>query len=335
MGHWLERNIIEPGKLPLLLALTAFVLTFAITRAVTRLIRAGKGPFRNVRAGGLHIHHVVPGVVLVVIGGFAAVASSRNGVGAALAAVVFGAGAGLVLDEFALILHLGDVYWTEEGRKSVEVVVITAALVGLLLAGFSPFGVNDLTVDELQGRGTVIANVAANFLFSLVALGKGKARTAIFGVIVPLVAIVGAVRLARPGSPWARRFYGNRPRARARAGLRSYRHDRRWSRLTRTLQDWIGGRPDRPEPARLPGPGCEPSLGSGLKPGLEPEPSPGPSPSPGPEPSAGPGPSAGSKPGPGPRPGPKPGSGPKPDPGPAPSPGPGSKPGSGSGSGRR
>ncbi|MEU6193252.1 hypothetical protein [Streptomyces sp. NPDC047061] len=273
MGHWLERNIVEPGKLPLLLALAAFVLTFVITRVITRLIRAGKGPFGNVRAGGLHIHHVVPGVVLVVVGGFGAVASSRNGLGAALAAIVFGIGAGLVLDEFALILHLGDVYWTEEGRKSVEVVVITAALVGLLLAGFSPFGVNDLSADELQDRGAVIANVVANFAFSLVALSKGKARIAIFGVIVPLVGLVGAARLARPGSAWARRFYGNRPRARARAGLRAYHHDRRWSRLTRPLQDWIGGKPDSPEPLRLPGPG--PGPGPGPAPGPGPGPDPG------------------------------------------------------------
>lgn len=145
MGHWLQRNIIEPGKLPLLLALTAFVLTFLITRMIVRLIRAGKGPFGNVKAGGLHIHHVVPGVVLTVLGGFGAVASSRHGFGAAAFAVVFGMGAGLVLDEFALILHLDDVYWSEEGRKSVEVVVLTAALVGLMLAGFSPFGVNDMS----------------------------------------------------------------------------------------------------------------------------------------------------------------------------------------------
>ncbi len=75
MGQWLERNIIEPGKLPLLIALTAFVLTFVITRIITRLIRAGKGPFGNVTAGSVHIHHVVPGVILTVIGGFGAVAS--------------------------------------------------------------------------------------------------------------------------------------------------------------------------------------------------------------------------------------------------------------------
>ncbi|MES4889881.1 hypothetical protein [Streptomyces sp. NPDC096012] len=252
MGHWWVRNIVEPGKLPLLVALTAFVLTFVVTRVVTRLIRAGKGPFGNVKAGGLHIHHVVPGVILTVIGGFGAVASDRHGAGGVIAAVVFGMGAGLVLDEFALILHLDDVYWSEEGRKSVEVVVLTAALVGLLLAGFSPFGVNDLTQDELADRGGALGAIAANFLFALIALSKGKARVAIFGAVVPLVALVGALRLARPGSLWARRFYGRRPHARAKAALRAYRHDRRWVRPRRAVQDWIGGRPD-PRPVRLPG----------------------------------------------------------------------------------
>ncbi|MFF4013775.1 hypothetical protein [Streptomyces sp. NPDC001843] len=252
MGHWWYRNIVEPGKLPLLLALGAFVLTFVVTRVITRLIRAGKGPFGNVTgAGGLHIHHVVPGVVLTVVGGFGLVASDRHAFGGGLFAVVFGIGAGLVLDEFALILHLHDVYWTEDGRKSVEVVVLTAALVGLILVGFSPFGVNDLTEGELQDRGTVISTVAGNFLLSLVALTKGKLRTAIFGVIVPVVALVGAVRLARPGSYWARRLYRRRPRARARSILRDYHHDRRWLRPGLAFQDWIGGRPD-PTPSRVP-----------------------------------------------------------------------------------
>lgn len=253
MGHWLYRNIVEPGKLPLLLALASFVLTFVITRVIVRLIRAGKGPFGNVKAGDLHIHHVVPGVVLTVIGGFGAVASNRHGFGAGVCAVLFGIGAGLVLDEFALILHLDDVYWSEAGRQSVEVVVVTAALVGLVLGGFAPFGVNDLSDQELQDRGGVILTVGANFLFALLALSKGKARTAIFGVIVPFLALIGAIRLARPGSPWAKRFYRRRPRARARARLRAYHHDRRWAGPRRRVQDLIGGKPD-PEPARaLPG----------------------------------------------------------------------------------
>ncbi|MFI1719987.1 hypothetical protein [Streptomyces sp. NPDC020489] len=244
MGHWLQRNIIEPGKLPLLLALTAFVVTFLVTRLVTRLIRAGKGPFGNISTGGVHIHHVVPGVVLSVVGGFGAVASGRHGFGAGVCAVLFGVGAGLVLDEFALILHLDDVYWTEEGRKSVEVVVLTAALVGLVLSGFSPFGVNDLSQEEAQGRANVVSTVVVNFVFALAVLAKGKARMAIFSVIVPLVGLIGLVRLARPGSPWARRFYRRRPRARARATLRAYHHDRRWAGPRRRLQDLIGGKPD-------------------------------------------------------------------------------------------
>ncbi|WP_327716655.1 hypothetical protein OG381_15325 [Streptomyces sp. NBC_00490] len=244
MGHWLQRNIIEPGKLPLLLALASFVVTFLVTRVITRLIRAGKGPFGNVSSGGVHIHHVVPGIVLTVVGGFGAVASGRHGFGAAACAVIFGVGAGLVLDEFALILHLDDVYWTEEGRKSVEVVVLTAALVGLVLSGFSPFGVNDLSQDELQDRANVLSTVVVNFLFALAVLSKGKARMAIFSVIVPLVGLIGLVRLARPGSPWARRFYRRRPRARAKATLRAYHHDRRWSGPRRKLEDLIGGKPD-------------------------------------------------------------------------------------------
>ncbi|NYV74785.1 hypothetical protein, partial [Streptomyces sp. UH6] len=198
MGHWLYRNIVEPGKLPLLLALASFLLTFAVTRLVTRAIRAGRGPFRNVESGGVHVHHVVPGVVLTVAGGFGAVASGTHGFGSWAAAVVFGVGAGLVLDEFALILHLADVYWSEAGRKSVEVVVITAALAGLLLAGFLPFGVDGLNENARESRGTVAVTVVVHFLVVLTALAKGKARLAVFGLVVPFVALVGAVRLARP-----------------------------------------------------------------------------------------------------------------------------------------
>ncbi|MER5712834.1 MULTISPECIES: hypothetical protein [unclassified Streptomyces] len=253
MGHWFTRNIVEPGKLPMLLALTSFVLTFLVTRTVTRLIRAGKGPFKNVSSGGLHIHHVVPGVVLTVIGGFGAVGSGRHGLGAALFAVVFGVGTGLVLDEFALILHLDDVYWTDQGRKSVEVVVLTAALVGLTLSGFSPLGVDDMTADERQDRATFLLTLAVNFLFVLIALVKGKFRMAVLGTLIPFVAIVGAVRLARPGSWWSRRFYGRRHKARARARIRTYRHDKRWTKVRRRAQDVIGGFQER-----VPGRGSTP-----------------------------------------------------------------------------
>jgi hypothetical protein len=158
----------------------------------------------------VHIHHVVPGVVLTVIGGFGAVASTGTASARPLFAIVFGIGAGLVLDEFALILHLDDVYWTEEGRKSVEAVVLTAALVGLVLSGFSPVRRQRPHRGRTPGPRGRDRERRVNFLFSLLALSKGKARTAVFGVLVPLVALVGAIRLARPGSPWAKRFYRKR-----------------------------------------------------------------------------------------------------------------------------
>ncbi|MFE7133328.1 hypothetical protein ACFVIM_20950 [Streptomyces sp. NPDC057638] len=248
MGHWFQDNIVEPGKLPTLLAITAFVLTFLIVRTITRLIRAGRGPFRNITPGGLHIHHVVPGVILTVVGGFGAVDSGRYGLAAQLSAIVFGVGAGLVLDEFALIVHVDDVYWTEEGRQSVEAVVLATALALLTLSGFSPLGVSSLTAEERVNRTTLILTLVVNFLFVLVALAKGKPRMALIGTLVPFVAVFGAVRLARPGSLWARRCYRGRPRARARSRIRSYRHDRRWDRPRRAFQNLIGGTPDRPAP---------------------------------------------------------------------------------------
>ncbi|MFG2889468.1 hypothetical protein [Streptomyces sp. NPDC048248] len=245
MDHWWFRNIVEPGKLPLLLALGSFVFTFLVTRAITRLIRAGKGPFRNVTPGGVHIHHVVPGVILMVVGGFIALAGGRRGFGSGVAAVLFGMGVGLVLDEFALILHLDDVYWTEAGTKSVEIVILTAALAGLILCGFLPFGVNELSPDETSDRLQVVRTVGANFLFVLIALVKGKARMAVVGTFVPFVALFGAVRLARPNSPWAKRLYRDRPRARARATVRAYRHDLRWNTVRRKIEYVIGGAPSR------------------------------------------------------------------------------------------
>jgi hypothetical protein len=67
MASWWHRDVIAPGKLPLMLCFLAFVTTFAVTRAITRMIRDGRGPFRNqVTASGTHIHHSVPGIILLM-----------------------------------------------------------------------------------------------------------------------------------------------------------------------------------------------------------------------------------------------------------------------------
>lgn len=230
----------------MLLALFSFVVCFLLTRTITRMIRAGKGPFGDVTPGGMHIHHVVPGVVLTVVGGFGAAGTSTHGVAAAVCAVVFGVGAGLVLDEFALILHLDDVYWTEQGRKSVEVVVLAAALAALAIGGFAPLGVDSLNSDQEQNRTTAIVTIVINCCFAIITFLKGKPRMGLIGVLVPFVALFGAARLARPGSMWAKRVYRNRPKARARATLRGYHHDARWTGPRKKLESWLGGIPISP-----------------------------------------------------------------------------------------
>ena len=66
MASWWQRDVIAAGKLPLMLCFLAFVVTFAATRTITRMIRDGRGPFRNqVTASGTHIHHSVPGSILL------------------------------------------------------------------------------------------------------------------------------------------------------------------------------------------------------------------------------------------------------------------------------
>ncbi|WP_103529635.1 hypothetical protein, partial [Streptomyces sp. SM12] len=202
MNQWWQQGIVDAGKLPLLIALVAFLVTFAVTRLITRMIRAGRGPFGDVSTGGgVHLHHAVPGVVLMVAGGFGAIASTQYGVLATIAGAVFGVGAGLVLDEFALILYLNDVYWTEQGRKSVELVMITGAVVTLVLAGSAPFGVDTLTADERQDRLAVMSTIGFHFFCSAISFTKGKPLVALFGVLVPLVSLVGAVRGVEEDDP--------------------------------------------------------------------------------------------------------------------------------------
>lgn len=121
----------------LFLASVGFLVTFAAVRGITAMIRAGVGPFQNVvAAGGLHIHHLVWGIVLLLVVGY--VWLSEFGVGsnwvASLTAVAFGVGAALTLDEFALWLNLQDVYWERQGRESIDAVLIFGSL---LLAGIA------------------------------------------------------------------------------------------------------------------------------------------------------------------------------------------------------
>jgi hypothetical protein len=245
-SRW-HHDIIAAGKLPLMLCFLAFVITFVVTRLITRMIRDGRGPFRNqVTASGTHIHHSVPGIILLITGAFTAIGGPASVGWQSFAAVLVGIGTSLVLDEFALILHLQDVYWSGEGQLSVEAVSLTAACLGLALAGFSPFGVRDVGNIELTLRLTATGILVADGVLSFICVLKGKYRTALFGLFLPPAGVIGAVRLARPSSIWARFRY--RGRREERATRRAADFDRRWAPLQTDWANFIGGKPSQPNP---------------------------------------------------------------------------------------
>ena len=240
--------MLEAGKLPLMVCFLAFVLTFVVTRGITRAIRAGRGPFRDqVTASGVHVHHAIPGLVLLIVGAFVSVGTPGEGAWPTVAAVAIGVGVSLVLDEFALLLHLDDVYWSNEGRVSVDVVSLTAACLGLVLVGISPVGVDDISTNELTLRLSTSAFLLLHFLVVLCCVLKGKYRLALFGLFVAPLAFVGAWRIARPDSRWARRRYG--PAKMTRAAARLAVLERRYGPARRAFENTIGGAPSRPDPA--------------------------------------------------------------------------------------
>ncbi len=234
---WYHDFITERHRLPLLLCFAAFIVTFVLTRLITRTIRAGKGPFKdNVSATGLHVHHAVPGIILLIVGAFMAVGTSTRPY-IEIAGVLVGVGTSLVLDEFALILHLSDVYWSEDGRVSVELVSLTVACLGFVLVGANPFDFTDTSIGQVTAAG-VISGLGFHLVIVAICVSKGKYELALLGIFVPFLGIVCAVRLARPDSRWARRFYRN-PNKVARAERRAEQYDRRYGRFTNLVGGFI------------------------------------------------------------------------------------------------
>jgi hypothetical protein len=255
MGNWLQERIVDTHRLPLFCFFVALIVAFVFTRINVRLIRAQVWWFRNVNVGEMHIHHVVFGVVLMLLGGVAGLLLSEISTGwYAFTAAVFGVGAALVLDEFALILHLRDVYWAKEGRTSVDAVFVAVAATALLLLGLRPLGWED-SDGTTEGRWIAVGFLVVNLAFAVITLLKGKIWSGLLGLFVPLIVYVGAVRLARPGSPWARWFYSDvarrpKPRRMAKAVHREDRWRRPVIRAKIAFQEFVSGRHDLPQPHR-------------------------------------------------------------------------------------
>jgi hypothetical protein len=244
MDYW------DPGHQRLLYFFLGLVIAFVLIRISVRMIRAQVRWWPgNLAPGGTHIHHVVFGVVAMMLGGVVELAAPDDAQDWRLwSAALFGVGTALVLDEFALILHLRDVYWSTAGRLSVDAVFLAVGLTGLLLLGAKPLDYGLLPTFGLPPHLTSVLIALVDLWFAVVALLKGKIWTGLLGLLLPPLAEIGALRLARPNSPWARWRYRPGSRKLAVATRREARYRQPLILAKIQIQEFISGRHDLPEP---------------------------------------------------------------------------------------
>ncbi len=243
LSDFWNNQILADEKQGLFLVLVGFILSFAFIRMSTRLMRSPRvtwWPGSVVSDGGVHVHHLVFGIVTMMIAGTLGLAALGDTPYAEICSFFFGVGAGLTIDEFALWVYLDDVYWAEEGRASIDATVIAAAGMMLILLGFSPFSFDTGSLEE-----TIGSILSAAIVFGLVAVCFAKQRVmhGTVGFFVFPIAIYGAVRIGKPGSPWGRRRYGeSNPAKQAKAEAR-FPPDRRTERFKNAFRDIVGGKP--------------------------------------------------------------------------------------------
>ena len=230
MADWYQTHLIDTERSAALWVLIGFVVTYAITRSITLKIRrksaepptvvaaddeSGGGLINDIHIGGVHVHHQVWGILLVLITGLLEFRYSPGSPGQEILGALFGVGAALALDEFALWVHVEDVYWSEEGKKSIDAVMIAVVVGAGLLIGTAPLGLAGGTSD--QGVWFAMVVVVVHIGYTIICMLKGKVPTGLIGLVIPIVSLVGAIRVAKPSSYWARRFYGEKKVAKAEA----------------------------------------------------------------------------------------------------------------------
>jgi hypothetical protein len=233
VGSLYERAIVDTGKEPELLFLISFLITFGFIRTSAHMIRAQVSWWPgNVQLGGTHVHHLVWGICTLLIVGYLMIALDPGSPLHEVFAILFGVGTGLTLDEFALWLNLKDVYWSEQGRRSIDAVIVMATFAGIVLIGLKA------GLDVARGVEDAIVSVVGSFGFITIVLvivnfTKEKFVTGIVGLVLSPVALVGAVRLGKEHSPWAKWLYSDEKKAKAKHRIEKEEAplERLWGRL--------------------------------------------------------------------------------------------------------
>jgi hypothetical protein len=245
-------QIVQKEREGIFLVLVGFLGSFVFIRVSARLGRSPRVPWwpgSVVSESGLHLHHLVWGICLMLASGVLGFALYGSSPWFEVCAALFGIGAGLTLDEFALWIYLEDVYWAREGRSSIDAAFIAGAAMLLVLLGAAP-----LEVDTGSTHGDVLAAVAGAAILLLpvvVSFGKDRLLHGTLGIFFVPLAIYGALRIGKPRSPWAKRFYGDRNAHKQAKAEARFRPDRRTERIKERFRDAVGGETQAAYQAKL------------------------------------------------------------------------------------
>lgn len=195
-----DQHIQVPGKETHFLILIAFAFSFSFIRTSTHMIRAQVSwwPGNVETKSGMHIHHLVWGILLLMVMGYLGIATEIPDPWFELVAIGFGIGMGLTLDEFALWLNLEDVYWEKQGRQSIDAVVVTMVLLFVTLLGLRFWidvydAVLVLTGAPRGNEWVAIPIQLVGVALAVVCFRRGRKMAGLVGVFIPLVALIGAV----------------------------------------------------------------------------------------------------------------------------------------------
>jgi hypothetical protein len=257
-----EDQLVSNSRHGLFLVLVGFLGSFGFIRLSTRLMRSPRVPWwpgSVVSDSGVHLHHLVFGIILMGVSGTLGFWFFDSGIWMEVSALLFGIGIGLTIDEFALFIHLDDVYWSTEGRTSIDATVLAVVAMMLLLLGVDPIRLHadnalEVVFNTVLGLKPVVfdtstaATTVASVAILLTVLGLALACFAkqrnvhgTVGFFLTPVAIYGAMRLAKPKSPWARRFYRERDPDKQRRAEERFRPDRRTEQFKERFRDAVGG----------------------------------------------------------------------------------------------
>jgi len=223
-------GIVDTGRETQFLFFVAFLVSFGFIRTSAHMIRAQVGWWPgNVSVGGTHIHHLVWGILLLLVNGYVGVAIHPGDPWRDIVAVGFGIGTGLTLDEFALWLNLKDVYWSKQGRRSIDAVMVAAGISGVLLVSLRSW--IDAATDVEDVVFAVVGTIGViGIILAIVNAAKEKFGMAILSILVPVAGLVSAFRLAKPHSVWAKLFYRHGKKERSEDRFASGRGKPFWKR---------------------------------------------------------------------------------------------------------